>query len=904
MIFFLINHLVMKNTIFYLCGIFLCLGVSVIPCSAQFPAGFAAEQIAVGLDPTSMTQAPDGRIFVLEKSGSVRIVRNGVLLSTPFLTLAVDNHNERGLSGIALDPDFDINHYVYLFYTVPGANRNRVSRFVENGDYAVPGSETVLLETDVLAGAIHNAGAMLFGLDGKLYIATGDGADPGAAQRLNSLLGKILRINPDGSIPSDNPFYDQATGAYRAIWALGLRNPFSFAMHPATGLMLANDVGGEQYEEVNLIERGANYGWPLIEGPRTFQPPPSNYRDPLYAYNHSEGCAITGAVFYAPHLPLFPERYRDKFFFGDYCLNYIKVLNPASGEVEETFATDVARPIAMLVSPEGDLYYLSRPGIGGGSVQDNTSTADGALWRVYYTGSGAPFVFLQPQSLLLSVGEDAVFQVGALGVQPLSYQWLRNNQPIPGADEPQYTLADVQISDDGSRFSCIISNGEGMVESQEADLFVTTNTRPLPQILLPAPDATYAAGDTLQFSGLAFDAEDGNLNPDALQWRIDFHHDEHTHPALENTSAVAAGSYVVPRIGETNDNVWYRVHLTATDSEGLSRSVWRDVQPRKTAFVVDSDPPGLLLNADGRTAPAPFTVTSVEGIFRNVSAPEQALLGNDIYIFQQWADGWPDLVYPFFAGDTDTVRAVYRRLHLITGEGAGLLGRYFERTPTDNFEGIPQLVRVDSIINFDWGNGSPASGVIQPDNFTACWTGEVLAPIDDVYSFHAIADDGIRLWVDGQLIVDQWVPQPETETTGQIELEGGKKYTIRIEYFELGGQAVARLWWSTPRIPKQPVPSSQLYPDDWIDPGVRYTLSLYPVPARESVVLKINTWFPDDAGYMLYDLNGRIVQRGVWQVVAGNNQIPVDLTHLPAGVYVLRIRGQYISGELLKIVRI
>ena len=879
-------------------------GINPPTCLAQFPTGFAAEEIAAGLDPTAMTQAPDGRIFLLEKSGRVRIVRDGALLSAPFLTLQVDNHNERGLSGIALDPDFDFNHYVYLFYTVPGANRNRVSRFVENGDYAVPGSETVLLETDVLAGSIHNAGAMRFGLDGKLYIATGDGADAGAAQRLNSLHGKILRINPDGSIPEDNPFYLQTTGAYRAIWALGLRNPFSFAMHPGTGMMLVGDVGGDQFEEVNLIEKGANYGWPIIEGPRSFQTPPDNYRDPLYAYSHSEGCAITGATFYAPQVPLFPERYRDKFFFGDYCESYIKVLDPATGQVEETFAVNANRPVSMLVSPQGELYYLSRAGLGGGSVQDNTSTTDGALWRVFYTGSGAPFVFAQPRYILLPVGEDAVFRVGAVGMAPLSYQWLRDGQPLAGANDPELTLPNVQLSDDGSRFRCRVSNADGMVESEEAELSVTANTRPLPQILFPEPGALYAAGDTLHFSGMATDAEDGDLTPDALEWRIDFHHDDHTHPALERTAGIASGSYVVPRVGETSHNVWYRTFLSATDSEGLSRTVFVDVLPRKTTFVVASDPPGITLNADGRNSPTPFAVTSVEGVFRNVSAPTQAMLGADLYSFETWAGGWPDPVFPFFAGTTDTVRALYRRLDMAIGNGSGLLGRYFERSPQDGFEGIPKLVRVDSIINFNWETGSPAPGIIRPDNFTASWTGEVLAPIDDLFSFHAISDDGIRLWVNDQLIVDQWVPQPETETTGQIALEGGKRYSIRMEYFELGGHAVARLWWSTPRIPKQPVPSSQLFPDGYLHPNRRYAVSLYPVPAEQSAELRINSWFSDDLEYLLYDMNGRALWRGRWDISAGLNRIPIDLANLPAGMYVLRLRGSYITGELLKLLKV
>ncbi|HQW27138.1 MAG TPA: PQQ-dependent sugar dehydrogenase, partial [Saprospiraceae bacterium] len=168
------------------------------------PPGFAAVLVAQDLDPTAMAITPDGRIFITEKSGRVRIVDNGQLLDDPFLVLEVDNYNERGLSGIAFDPAFEQNGYLYLYYTVKGANHNRVSRFTADGNYAMPGSETILLDIDPLASTVHNAGSMSFGPDGKLYVSIGDGANGNTSQDMNSLLGKVIRINADGSIPEDN----------------------------------------------------------------------------------------------------------------------------------------------------------------------------------------------------------------------------------------------------------------------------------------------------------------------------------------------------------------------------------------------------------------------------------------------------------------------------------------------------------------------------------------------------------------------------------------------------------------------------------------------------------------------------------------------------------------------------
>ena len=328
---------------------------------ATLPTGFTETAITGLSGPTAIEIAPDGRIFVCQQSGSLRVIKNGVLLPTPFVTLNVDPNGERGLLGIAFDPNFANNNFLYLYYTVPSTPRhNRVSRFTANGDAVVPNSETVILELDNLTAATnHNGGAIHFGPDGKLYVAVGENATPTNAQTLANRLGKMLRINSDGTIPTDNPFFNTASGDNRSIWALGLRNPFTFAFQPGTGRLFINDVGQDTWEEINDGIAGSNYGWNLSEGP-TSNPA---FRSPLFFYGHgigaTVGCAIAGGAFYNPNTVRFPQSFVGKYFFADLCSNWIRTFDPATGTASD-FASGVSGPVDLKVSVDGSLYILAR----------------------------------------------------------------------------------------------------------------------------------------------------------------------------------------------------------------------------------------------------------------------------------------------------------------------------------------------------------------------------------------------------------------------------------------------------------------------------------------------------------------------------------------------------------------
>ncbi len=420
--------------------------------SASLPAGFTETIVSGFSSPTAMALVPDGRVFVCQQGGSLRVIKNGALLATPALTLTVDSNGERGLLGVTLDPNFGQNSFLYVYYTKPTpAVHNRLSRFTMNGDIVVPGSEFVLLELDNLSGATnHNGGSIHFGPDGKLYVAVGDNANGANAQSLTILFGKILRLNSDGTIPPDNPFIAQTTGKYQSIWARGLRNPFTFAIRNGDPSMLINDVGQVTWEEINVGAAGANYGWPTCEGPflqGTSTPCNNpNYTDPLYYYGHAGGaCAITGGAFYDPELPGFPSQYVGQYFFADYCADWIRRIDPTDPTPTAVdFATGIASPVDIQVSFDGSLYYLAYSG--------------GSVSKVTYTGSNSPAITQDPASQLISVGHPVTFTVSATGAPTLLYQWQKNSVDIPNANLSSYTIASVALGDNGSQYRCVVSN--------------------------------------------------------------------------------------------------------------------------------------------------------------------------------------------------------------------------------------------------------------------------------------------------------------------------------------------------------------------------------------------------------------------------------------------------------------
>ena len=857
--------------------------------------GFVQEQLASGLNPSAMTIAPDGRLFVVEKGGKILVYRDGRLLEDPFLALDVDDFNERGLSGITFHPDFENNGYFYVYYTVQRQGRNRISRFRANGDFAVPGSEEILFELDELIGSVHNGGAMVWLPDTTLVIAIGDGGTGNTAQSTSTLLGKVLRINDDGTIPEDNPFYTTLVGDARAIYSSGLRNPFTMAASPSTGQVLANDVGNASWEEVNEIRPGANYGWPIVEGRLGLDQAPPDHQEALYEYSHDVGCAVIGATFYEPAVPSFPPEYYGKYFFGDYCRGFIQVLNPETGVVENEIARGLDRVVAFAVDSLGDLYYLARA-TGDGSTDDNTSTSQGTLWRIRYTGSGAPIVSTNPQDILLPVGDTARFRVSASGQPPYRFQWRRNGEILPADTFSSLVVPTVQLTDDGTTFSAVVSNDFGADTSQVAVLSVTSNTRPRPVITFPQPGSTYRAGETLYFSGEATDAEDGILSASELRWQVDFHHDDHVHPA-STFEATSSDSIQVPTTGEVSSNVFYRISLTAVDADGLEQTAQVDLYPELTELTFLSDPPGLFLNADGYAGETPFIFESVVGLERVVLAPGAQQVGSVIYAFKGWdipaGESSPALFYT--AQDAATsFKARYEALP--QGQGTGLLGQYFEgRDSTDR-----RLLheRIDTTINFNWGFSSPVEGVVPQDGFAVVWTGFLEAPLDGEYRITTGANDGVRLWLDGELLIDNWENQETKYRTVAVNLVAGEKVPIRVEYFDWILGSIIGLFWDHDLLPEQVIPKTSLYPPSVIRPDTLDSgsgLQLFASrQAGDGLELGLGIGGQQDdveATIQLYSLSGSLITELSAMINQEIRTVLLWPSPLPSGAYVVRVRA-------------
>ncbi|MFB0537232.1 MAG: PQQ-dependent sugar dehydrogenase [Anaerolineae bacterium] len=571
--------------------------------------------------PTAIGWAPDGRMFIALKDGRVRVFENGQLLPTDFIDISakVNSYWDHGLLGIAVHPSFPITPHVYLLFThdppdLPGnpfdndgpdgggerVNRLiRVSAFVTNTNLADPKSEVVLLgNNSILAnigdpadknglggipscddngtpiedclpsdGPSHSIGTVIFGSDGSLYAGSGEGTpffdpDPRAlrAQNLDSLAGKILRIDPDtGHGYPDNPFYDGDPHHNRSkVWSYGLRNPFRFAIHPVTNEPFIGDVGWYAWEEINT-GKGKNFGWPCYEGDDTgsahqpsyeyyaatqaicaplYAQEPDVVQAPLYAYEVGEGAAVLPGAFYTG--TTYPPDYQGALFIADYDRDWIKYLtfDINDNAIAHDFAQAVSHgggPVQLTLGPDENLYYVVLNPDGSGEIR-----------RIRYE-----------------------------------------------------------------------ARGDFLPTAQASATPTIDNRAPTATITMPKVGTTYSVGDTISFSGTGTDVEDGALSGSSLEWEVLLHHKEHIHYDFFNTTGTE-GSFVAP---DHADHTWLELCLTVTDSGGLQDIECVELHPNTVIYTFDTQPSGLQLIYAGISHTTPFTVETIVNAQRLIIAP-------------------------------------------------------------------------------------------------------------------------------------------------------------------------------------------------------------------------------------------------------------------------------------------
>jgi glucose/arabinose dehydrogenase/PKD repeat protein len=653
------------------------------PVSAVAPSGFTDQLVASVLKrPTALAFTPDGRLLVANQNGKLLVYESGALRTTPALDISAkvcSAVGERGLAGIAVDPNFAANHYIYLYYTfkkhgvceqnTANVPVNRVERYVlSNRNVATPNK---ILVDNIPHMYVHNGGDLHFGKDGYLYITVGDGGcdyagDSGcfgqndASRDPHTLLGKVLRITSNGGIPPTNPYQgaDSArcnlTGMTspgnicQETFASGLRNPFRFAFDPNASdtRFFINDVGDEQWEEVDLGKKGADYAWNLCEGnhdnpnmPGSVNCAAAPYTPPIHEYGHDTGCsAITGAAF-VPN-GIWPTAYDGSYLYSDYVCGKIFTLTPngAGGFTRTEFVTGLGEKsaVAMTFGPYGSgkaLYYTT---FGNG----------GEVRRIAYTGSvnrsPTATVAANPTS---GSSPLAVDFDGSGSSDPDTGDTLTNYLWDFGDDSPTQTTTTPTISHtystDGTYTASLrVEDNRGAVSDPATVRIDAGNDAPTPVIELPPADLLYRVDQVITLSGSATDPEDGTLPEGSLDWEVLKHHNgSHSHLVFEGTGDNLTFAAPPPEgLLSTGAGNYLEIRLTATDSNGLSRTVTRDVQPNRVDVSFATNPTGLSLLINGETFTTPKTLFSWEGYTLNVIAPSPQALSGTTYVFSSWSD--------------------------------------------------------------------------------------------------------------------------------------------------------------------------------------------------------------------------------------------------------------------------
>jgi glucose/arabinose dehydrogenase len=633
----------------------------------ELPPGFSDSVLGEVPFATALAFTPDGRMLVTAKPGRLMVLREGGS-PTVALDLAgrVCDDGERGLVGVAVDPGFEENHFVYLYYThaargscgPPGrVPSNRVSRFVLGDDDTVSRrSEHRIVDHIVSPKAGHIAGDLEFAADGYLYVTVGDGrCSLGGrrrcgglndnSQRLRYPHGKVLRVTRGGRPAPDNPYADRrdarrctrpsgaepGSGPCMEIFALGLRNPYRFARRPGTSRFFVNDVGMKTWEEVDRLRKGRNYGWNVREGKcrresTTRCGAVPGFTNPIFHYGHGRCRSITGGAFVP--VGVWPG-YDDSYLFADFACGTIFQLRKVEGEWGTTpFMGGADGPVHLRFGPHGDtqaLYYLS---FFSGTIHRiaRSTVNTRPVAEFAYTPDGATVSFSGNRSSDPDAGDSVVRWSWSFGDGTSSVTTTPTTMHTFAAERP-YDVTLVVTDARGARsvpFTRTVHAGE-----HAPDLTLTE----------PSPDVRYAVGSRVTLAAQAHDAEDGTLPGSAITWSVRLRHANHFHPYLGPvTGRTVTTTYPAPEYIAAARTSRLVVTVTATDARGHTTSVRQRLLPRRVVLSFSTAPRGGVVVLDGERRRTPLRVSSWERYALQVRAPDQRIDGAR-RTFVRWSDG-------------------------------------------------------------------------------------------------------------------------------------------------------------------------------------------------------------------------------------------------------------------------
>ena len=607
------------------------------------PPNFEQDNLFTLTQPVSLTQLPDERILILQKAGTIRIFDPNIPNPTSSVYLQIPNVNsggERGLATLAVDPDFESNGYIYVYYTSSVSFRNRISRFTHAGDTADPNSEVVIWQdNENFQSCCHFGGGLGFGPDGLLYLTTGEEFDGPQSTDLGRAGGKIIRINSDGSIPADNPFVDGPGGNLDEIWAYGLRNPFRAFWDLPTSRFFFADVGGNiqqtAYEEINVGQSGGNFGWPLCEGPCSF----SDTVQPLFSYDHSSSTPAGGAVAvgFIYRGSQFPPEYQERLFYADFALSVIRTLEfDGAGNViaDHPFDDTIPRIVHLIQGQDGAAYYASFSGSVGRIVFSDGNQRPEITSIDFDSNPGAAPVVASFSAQATDAEDD-----------PLTYRWELGD----GTEEfgPQIT----HLYNSNGPFEVRLFVSDELSTTTSDPQLIQIGHVPTLNIVSPLPGETFRAGDEIVFSATATDI-DGTIDSDDFEWEIQFVHNDHTHPTLEGFVGATDG-YLVEATGhDFRDQTGFDFIVEVTDSDGLTASTNVVVDPEKVIVQLETQPAGIPFFLDGLSQNAPSAYDTLIDFQHVVSVPAEHCIGNVLYEFDSWSDGGA-LTHEFVVPEND-----------------------------------------------------------------------------------------------------------------------------------------------------------------------------------------------------------------------------------------------------------